>query len=103
MRPPRDVIPHLARGEAHWRPGYSAHAAATSWFDANDLPPPVRTVLETNPKFAGTQLIDAFLERSTDLGDGYRPSQTDILVLLGLPDEIAFMGVEAKVWIGLQI
>lgn len=94
---PQDVIPHLGR-PTHWKQGRSAKAVADSWFAANDLPPRVRAVLEQAPEFRGAELIDAWLERSTDLGDGRgTPSQTDLLAVLGVGDELAVMGVEAKV------
>jgi hypothetical protein len=41
--------------------------------------------------------VDAYLERCTELGDGSTPSQTDVLAILRLPDEIAIMAVEGKV------
>jgi len=94
---PNDVIPHLGK-PTHWKQGRSAKAVADSWFAANDLPPRVRAVLEQAPEFRGAELIDAWLERSTDLGDGRgTPSQTDLLAVLGVGDELAVMGVEAKV------
>ena len=94
---PEDVIPHLGR-PTHWKQGRSAKAMADSWFAANDLPPPVRAVLEQAPEFKGAELVDAWLERATDLGDGRgSASQTDLLAVLGLDDGLAVMGVEAKV------
>src|SRR3712207_2694723 len=88
MRHPEDLIPHLAGREAHWKPGFSAHALATSWFTAGGLPASVRSVLATRPDFASAELVDAFLERKVDLPDGRRPSQTDLLAILGLVDRI---------------
>jgi hypothetical protein len=41
--------------------------------------------------------VDAFLERCIELGDGSTPSQTDVLAILRLPNEIAIMAVEGKV------
>lgn len=35
---PEDVIPHLGKGELHWRDGYSAKAVCESRFNANDIP-----------------------------------------------------------------
>lgn len=95
---PEDVIPHLGKGELHWRQGYSARAVAESWFAANDLPPKVRAVLEQAPELRGAELVDAWLERCTDLPWGRgAASQTDLLAVLGLGGELAVMGVEAKV------
>lgn len=92
-----DVIPHLGK-PTHWKQGRSAKAVADSWFAANDLPPRVRAVVEQAPELKGAELIDAWLERCTDLGDGRSSaSQTDLLAVLGVGDELAVMGVEAKV------
>ena len=97
LRKPEEVIPHLGK-KYHWRQGYSAKAVADSWFLANDVPLKVRSVLNQNEQFLNAPLIDAWLERSTDLQDGRGShSQTDLLAILGLGDSIAVCGVEAKV------
>lgn len=91
-------MPHLGKGAAHWKPGYSAHALASSWFAANGLPRSVRQLLDGSLAFAGAELLDAFFERSTDLGDGLRgPSQSDLLAVLGLGEALAVLAVEGKV------
>ena len=98
MLSPRDVVPHLGKGEAHWRVGYSAHALATTWFAAGDLPPAVRAAFEQHPRFRRSQLVDAFFERQTDLRDGFGgPSQTDLLIVLQTEGGLAIIGVEGKV------
>lgn len=95
---PEDVIPHLGKGELHWREGYSAKAVCESWFGANDVPPTVRAVLDQAEEYRGAELIDAWLERCTHLPWGRgKPSQTDLLAVLGLRDGLAVLGVEAKV------
>lgn len=107
MRRPEDVIPFLG-SPGHWRDGRSAKLVAESWFAAKDrpelygLPEMVRVTLGRCPpdqvsRFAEAELVDAFLERCIELGDGSRPSQTDVLAILRLPDEIAIMAVEGKV------
>jgi len=48
-------------------------------------------------RFVGAELVDAFLERRTELGDGLAPSQTDVLAIVRLPNELAVMAVEGKV------
>lgn len=97
MRQPEDVIPHLGKLH-HWKQGRSAKALADSWFSANDIPVAVRHLLDQAPEFAGCGLVDGWLERSTDLGDGRgTASQTDLLAILGLADRIAILGIEAKV------
>jgi hypothetical protein len=107
MRRPEDVIPYLG-SPGHWRDGRSAKLVAESWFAAKDrpelygLPEMVRVTLGRGPpdqvsRFAAAELVDAFLERSIELGDGSRPSQADLIAILRLPDEIAIMAVEGKV------
>lgn len=93
---PEDVIPHLGKA-AHWKEGRSAKAVTESWFHANDIPPRVRAVLEQAPEYRGAELVDAWLERCVDLGDGQRPTQTDLMAVLGIGDELAVLAVEAKV------
>lgn len=94
---PEDVIPHLGKA-THWKQGHSAKAVADSWFKANDLPPRLRAVLDQSPDLREAELVDAWLERCTDLGDRRgTASQTDLLAVLGLGDELAVMAVEAKV------
>lgn len=63
---PEDVIPHLGK-PTHWKQGRSAKAVADSWFHANDLPPRVRAVLDQSPALRSAELVDAWLERCTDL------------------------------------
>jgi hypothetical protein len=101
IRRPEDVIPYLG-SPGHWRDGRSAKLIAESWFAADGLPEMVRVTLGRCPpdqvsRFAGAELVDAFLERCTELGDGSTPSQTDVLAILRLPDEIAVMAIEGKV------
>lgn len=94
---PEDVIPHLGK-PTHWKQGRSAKSVADSWFRANDMPPRVRAVLERSPELKGADLVDAWLERCTDLGDRRgSATQTDLLAVLGVGDELAVMAVEAKV------
>ena len=59
---PRDIIPFLAKGEAHWREGKSAHALATTWMAQPGLPPWVCRVRDTSESFAGAELVDGFFE-----------------------------------------
>ena len=95
---PEDVIPHLGKGELHWRDGYSAKSVAESWFHAKGIPAAVRALLDQAEEYEGATLIDAWLERETKLpwGKG-RPTQTDLLAVLGIEDGLAILGIEAKV------
>lgn len=97
MRKAEDVIPHLGK-PSHWKQGRSAKSLADIWFLANDIPPAVRRVLYQSDAFLDCELVDAWLERSTNLGDGRSThSQTDLLAVLGLRDGLAILGIEAKV------
>lgn len=107
IRTPEDVIPYLG-SPGHWRDGRSAKLVAEGWFSAKDrpelhgLPEMVRITLGRCPpvqasRFAEAELVDAFLERTIELGDGSTPSQTDVLAILRLSNELAIMAVEGKV------
>jgi len=96
MKRPEDVIPHLG-SPSHWQPGRSAKSAADLWFKSNDIPNSVARVLKGDEHFAGAKLLDAFLERGVDLGDGKQPSQTDVMAIVRIGDEIGILAVEAKV------
>ena len=66
---PEDVIPHLAKQEAHWRPGYSAQELAVRWASAGtDFPKSVREVLNTAPEYFGAELIDGSSNAKLILG-----------------------------------
>lgn len=93
---PEDVIPHLG-SPTHWQPGRSAKCVADSWFGSNAIPPSVTAVLDGDPVFREASLIDAFLERGIDLGDGARPSQTDLMAVVAIEGDIGILAVEAKV------
>ncbi|MFZ0361400.1 MAG: hypothetical protein ABSC07_04465 [Terriglobales bacterium] len=95
---PDDVKPHLAKPEEHWRAGYSAQELAYAWSGAkNDFPIAVRAVLKTAPEYAQAELIDGFFEREVELGSSGRNSQTDLMVIAALGDELGVIAVEGKV------
>ena len=93
---PEDVIPHLAKQEAHWRAGYSAQELAVVWANASgEFPERVRAVLNCVPEYANAELIDGFFEREVELGTAGR-SQTDLMVVAGLGRELGLIAVEGK-------
>jgi hypothetical protein len=92
-----DLIPHLGQKDFHWKPGRSAHALATVWFQANGIPARVREVLGAHPSYAALELVDGFFERQIELGDGRRPSQTDLMAICSDPAGLFVVGVEGKV------
>ena len=93
---PEAVIPHLG-SPGHWQPGRSAKSAADLWFASNGIPASVRQVLATSVDYSEAVLVDAFLERRVDLGDGERPSQTDVMAIIQAHGKLAVLAVEAKV------
>lgn len=96
MRAPEDMAPQLTKTAGDWTAGRSAYALAATWWAANGLPPKVRQVLAGCPALAQAELIEALLEREGEPGDGRRPSQSDLLALLALPDRLAVAAVEAR-------
>lgn len=97
LKEAEDVRKHLGHS-SHWRQGRSAKSVADCWFLANDLPPAIRAVLDQSPTFAHAEMLDAWLERKTDLGDGRAShSQADLFAILAVGEELAALGVEAKV------
>lgn len=99
MRSPEDVRSHLGKAY-HWKAGHSAQALAYRWFEAVGLPSSVTEVLGQVPWFESSSLVDAFLERRTDLRDGCgAPSQTDLLAIVTADRDttLSVVAVEAKV------
>jgi hypothetical protein len=83
--------------EAHWKAGYSAQELAVAWAGAgNSFPPRVRAVLDTAPEYVGADLIDGFFEREVELGTAGRNSQTDLMIIAGLREQLAVIAVEGK-------
>lgn len=94
---PEDVIPHLGKGERHWRKGRSAYELAHSWVCSVGIPVPVRDVLALTEDFRGARLLEGMFEKETDLTTKGRPSQTDLLVLCRCAAGIGVIGIEGKV------
>ena len=93
---PEDVVRHLGKQEKHWKEGRSAHALAKLWSDSNALPSRIETALRSNQDLKSAELIDAFLERKVDLESEGRPSQTDLLAVVGIDQRLAIVAVEGK-------
>ena len=93
---PEDVVRHLGKREKHWKEGRSAHALANVWSEFNALPPKVKAMLGSHSDFQAVELIDAFLERQVDLQSEGRPSQTDLLAVVGIGERLAVVAVEGK-------
>ena len=97
IRRPEDVIEHLAEGQRHWRKGFSAYELAYSWVESNDIPAPVRAVLDTCHAYEGAELVEGFFEREVKLRSHGRPSQTDLMALVKLASGYGVIAVEGKV------
>lgn len=93
---PHDARAYLADPIKHWRPDHSALELATIWIGTGDLPFSVRKVLETCDAYAACSLVEGFFEREVELGTRGRPSQTDLLALVQLPDGYGVIAVEGK-------
>ena len=93
---PEDVIPCLAK-QTHWKTGSSAYKLAHSWVRAQGIPLAVAEVLQQVADFRCMELVEGFFEKNTDLRSRGRPSQTDLLALIGDGDGFAVLGVEGKV------
>lgn len=68
IRRPKDIIPHLGKGERHWKAGRSAYELAHSWVTAAGIPDSVRAVLDEAQEFRDAELIEAFFEKETEIG-----------------------------------
>ncbi len=90
----------LADPELHWKPGYSAMTLARSWEAAHPhVPTEISEALATagTPLLSYVDLVLAIPEYQVDLPGGRRPSQTDVLALLGGSAGLVAMAVEGKV------
>jgi hypothetical protein len=93
---PEDVVRHLGAEERHWKEGRSAHALSHAWCARNGVPEAIRAMFADDQLFRSAELVDAFLERKIDIGSADRPSQTDLLAIIGLEQRIAVFAVEGK-------
>ena len=64
---------------------------------AKGVPGPVPAVLHKAEEFRGMELVEGFFEKETGLRSRGRPSQTDLLALIGDGEGFAVLGVEGKV------
>lgn len=97
IKRPEEIIPRLGKGERHWKKGRSAYELATTWMQAGDIPPAVRSVLQQAAGWQQIELIDGIFERETDLPGRGWPSQTDLLAIVKTASANAILGVEGKV------
>lgn len=97
LQKPEGIKPHLGAPH-HWQEGRSAKCLIDQWWNANDFPSSVRSILDQAPEWRDAKLLDSFAERCTNLGDG-RPShsQSDLLAVVALNSGIGILTIEAKV------
>ena len=99
-RSPEDWKRLLAKPDLHWKPGYSAMTLALSWEAAHPhVPPEVVSALRSagTPLLSYLDLLLAIPEYQVDLPGGQRPSQTDVLALMGGSAGLVAVAVEGKV------
>jgi hypothetical protein len=94
---PDEIIPRLGKQARHWKVGRSAYELSTAWMSAGGIPEVVSTVLAKAPEWADATLLDGIFERETEIPGNGRPSQTDLLAIVGLAHGNAILGVEGKV------
>jgi hypothetical protein len=90
----------LAKPDLHWKTGYSAKTLALSWEAAHPhVPPEIAAALSSagNPLLSCLDLLLAVPEYQVDLPGGQRPSQTDVLALMGGSAGLVAVAVEGKV------
>lgn len=91
-----DVIPHLGRGEAHWKARHSAYELAHSWQASGGFPPAIASVLATDPELRKLKFLDGLFERAVDLSTPGAPSQTDLMVLATNEHGLCVIAIEGK-------
>ena len=96
-RSPEDWQRLLAEPEKHWRRGYSAHAIAHCWQEADGFPQEIGDVLSRHPRFEGIECLIAIPEHQVPLPGGQRPSQNDVWALARGPHGLVSIAVEGKV------
>jgi len=93
---PEDWKQFLAEPDKQWKPGYSAHALAHCWEQAEGFPEGVRSVFETSPRYRDFEPLLGIPELKVDLPGGSRPSQTDLWLLGRVRDGLVSVAVEGK-------
>ncbi len=94
---PEDWQRLLAEPDKHWRRGYSAHAIAHCWQEADGFPEEIAGVLSRCPRFEKLELLIAIPEHQVPLPGGHRPSQNDVWALARGPHGLVSIAVEGKV------
>ena len=98
---PAEVQRLLRDPEVQWKKGRSAYEAAHSWIRAGQrnesgLPTKAQTILSKAPEWIEAAVVAGFFEHATPLDTQAGPSNTDLLAVCGLRDELGILAVEAK-------
>ncbi len=96
VRTPEDIRRFLGK-PSHLKKGYSAYELAWSWLEANGIPSPVRSVLESCDVYRGAAFDLGWFEKPVRLGTPGRDSQTDLMVYLTLSNGTGVIAAEGKV------
>jgi len=76
----------------------AAHFLARSWLAfGEEFPELIALTLATAPALEEASFVEGFFERGIDLGDGRRPSKTDLVALLCINKRLVVMSVIAMV------
>lgn len=89
----------LADPSKQWKTGYSAKTLAHSWEADDRLPDEIVSLIRTIPRYKREEpeLLMAMPEWKVPLPGGRRPSQNDVLALIGVGDDLMVAAVEGKV------
>lgn len=98
---PEEVQKLLRQPLKHWKKGRSAYESAHAWIGRRGatgagLPAPVRDLIFLAPEWRNASIVAGFFEHATALDTQRGPSNTDIMIVCGLDDELGILGVEAK-------
>ncbi|MFN3314315.1 MAG: DUF6946 family protein [Hyphomonas sp.] len=98
---PVHVKPLLRDPELHWKQGRSAYEAAHSWVPAGlyangGWPPKVSAAISGAPEWRSAKIVTGFFEHATALDTMSAPSNTDVLLVCNLGENLGVAAIEAK-------
>ena len=86
------------KNEGHWKTGHSAKALAYCWYEADNFPECISSVISQVPEFKNIEPLIAIPEHKVKLTpENGHPSQTDIWVLARVGSDLISIAVEGKV------
>ena len=89
----------LTEPDKHWKTGNSAKALAHAWEADDQLPGEVASLIRTVARYEdeALELLLALPEWKVPLPGGRSDSQSDVLALIGVGDDLMVAAVEGKV------